>query len=230
MANVGDTKVNKITGQKAVFDGQNWRLVNSSGQTKINNSLEQNAMNDYTQANQNSASALGNITQQADLINALESGKVRTGFGTPTIQKFGLGSPQERTYRKQIDIAGSQGTLEMAKNLKPLSNSDIQWAAALNAGLGSGKQENVDMLRAQQWANAKMLGKTRAQERWINKFGGLTGKSPTGQNFDSWWATQENKLYPRPVINGKGSYIPPSGKAKASNNVIRYDSNGNRIK
>ena len=218
MPNVGEVKTNKITGERRVFDGQNWRELNNGGgqKSRFNQTLDNLAAKDVNAGRENASGAISRIGDAENLINQLGNGNLKTGFVKDWQMKLGgagLSGSQQSSLAQLHRFAGSQ-MMSNAAALKPLSNSDMNFLATQQSGIQYKNQTNIDALRSSQWANAKMLGKQAAMDAWINKLGSPNNMNPRGQSFNTWWATVENKLYPPPTAGQKGSYIPAHGRKK----------------
>ncbi len=221
MAKVGDTKVNKLTGQRAVFDGQNWRAINSQPQTAgggnsaFNRGLDAAAAKDVMQSRQNASGAVSRLSEAEGIINRLD--QTPQGFTVPTRLKMGglLMSAEGKANARVLDRFAGTAAIGDAAALKPLSNSDMQFLMSQQAGAGENKQTNEAFLRARQWADFKALGKNAAQDVWIKKLGSPNAMNRNNQSFDTWWSGVENQFYPRPNMGEHGSYRPAAGRKSA---------------
>lgn len=225
MPQVGETRTNSITGERRVFDGQNWRILNNGGAakpSKFNQTLDTLAAKDVAQGRENVAGAIGRIGDAESLINQLEAKKLNTGL-IPSIQYNNMGSiglsADQQTRLGQLNRFSGAQMMGNAAALKPLSNSDMSFLATQQAGVQYKPQTNVDALRSSQWGNAKALGKQAAMDAWINQLGSPNAMNKRGQSFNTWWSSVENNLYPPPSAGQKGSYIPPAARRNQKNNT-----------
>ena len=223
MPSVGESKTNRITGQRAVFDGQQWRAIIGSqggaaaggGSPQFNRTLDQKAANDVRDSRQNASGALSRISEAEGLINNLDN--TPQGFGIPTALKFGgVGmSAQGRANTRNLERFAGTAAIQSAASLKPLSNSDMAFLMAQQAGSGENRATNETFLRARQWADTKLAAKNASQDAWIKKLGSPNAMNGRGQSFETWWGSVENQIAPRPQAGQRGSYTSPYGNRPA---------------
>lgn len=218
MSDVGETRTNRITGETRVFDGQNWRVLNNSVSNasgaggKFNDTLDRLAAQNVSASRDNASGALSRIEEAGDLIGAIQNNQMPSGFTAPLrLKAGGLGYSRNQTANlRNLDRFAGTAAIGSAAALKPLSNSDMAFLMQQQAGSRENEQTNLRFLQARQWADAKMLGKSAAQDEWIQRLGSPNAMNGRGQSFNTWWATVENQMYPPPNVNTQGSYRPPA--------------------
>jgi hypothetical protein len=205
-------RVQVRNGRIVYIDAPTARGGQRAGASQFNKTLDTAAAKEVQQSRENASGSLSRISEAQGLINQLDSGGLQTGF-MPNLQLgimggVGLNDKQVSGLRN-LDRYGGTAAIESAAALKPLSNSDMQFLMSQQAGARERPDTNRTFLRARQWGDAKMMGKSAAQDAWIAKLGNPNATNAQGQSFNTWWASVENQFYPKPADGQRGSYIPP---------------------
>jgi hypothetical protein len=216
----GQTATNPQTGHTVVFRGGQWVSASPQGGGGGGSSAPMNSalarataaldakrtqeVNDYA------SGSLSRISEASGLLRELPN--TPTGFGVPQVvglRGAGVMSPRQVTTARSLDKFAGTAAIADAANLKPLSNSDMQFLLSQQAGSGENRETNQRFLRARQWADAKALGYAASRDAWTAKLGSPSAKNPRGMSFDTYWALEGERRYPRPENTGGGDYLPP---------------------
>jgi hypothetical protein len=193
MPQVGETKTNNITGQRAVFDGQNWRALNNSGENAPlvaqGQRLRATPSDSQTlQREMEAANTARRMRAQLDQFRQLND-KVGTGWGSVVAKPFNSDLQTMEAIQNQMTPnqrpAGSGATSDFEQRMYAKGIPNITHLGTTNDNIYRQRVRDIDgqIARAdfyQSFARANGGSTVGAEDMW----GQFLATNP--RNYNDW--------------------------------------------